>query len=142
MIERGKIQDATHDVAVTNKLSSEHKVAFKRMTGEVLEKLQPAISELIDKRVTAAVESERERLRNIVGSEEANGREAMALELASSGLDPEAAIKILRETPVAANGQGLLSAAMQGYKTNISADCADWEELSEEEQRAQEILNA
>ena len=142
MIDRPKLQDAAHNVAVANKLSSEHKIAFKRMTGEVFEKIQPAIAELIDQRVTAAVEAERERLQNIVGHDEAQGREGLAIELACSGLDPEAALNILRETPAAANGRNQLSAAMAGYKVNISDDCPDWQEQSEEEQAAAQILNS
>ena len=142
MIERGKIQDAVHDVAVANKLSAEHKSAFKRMTGQVFEKLEPAIAETVDQQVAGKVEEERNRLKQIVGSEDAKGREALAIELASSGLDPEAALKILRETPAAANGRGLLAEAMKGYQVNISDDCPDWRDQSEEEQLAQEILNA
>ena len=142
MIDRPKIQDAAHNVAVANKLSSEHKVAFKRMTNEVLEKLEPEISATIDARVDAAIATQRDRFKKIAGSEEAKGREAMAIELACSGLDIEPALNILRETPVAANGRGLLAEAMQGYRVNISDDCAPWEEQSEEERAAAEILNA
>ena len=142
MIDRSKLQDPVHDVAVTNKLFSEHKVAFKRMNGEVLERLEPEIEAETQAKVDAAVQAERERLTSIAGHEEASGRETLALELACSGLDPEAALKILRETPASVNGQGLLSAAMQGYRPNVSADCADWEEMSEEERAANEILNA
>ena len=142
MIDRTKLQDAAHDVAVANKLSSEHKVAFKRMNGEVLERLEPEIEAEAQAKVDTAVQAERERLKAIAGHDEARGREGLALELACSGLDPEAALKILRETPMAANGRNQLSAAMAGYDTRVADDCPDWRDQSEEEQRAQEILNA
>ena len=141
-MDRNKINDAAHDVAVTNKLSSEHKVAFKRMNGEVLERLEPEIEAETQARVDAAVTAERERLKSIAGHDEASGRETLAIELACSGLDIEPALNILRETPAAANGRGQLAEAMRGYDTHVADDCADFLEQSDEERAAAEILNA
>ena len=141
-MDKNTFTDAAREVAKADGMKRDAVSQFAGRVERVAEAVAPKIEAETKGQVDAAVTAERERLQKIAGHDEAQGREGLALELAVSGLDPEAAIKILRETPVAANGQGLLSAAMQGYKTNISADCADWEELSEEEQRAQEILNA
>ena len=134
--------DAAREVAKADGLKRDAASEFAGRVDRVAEVVGPRIESEAQAKVDAAVQAERERMRSIVGSEDAAGRELMALELASSGLDPEAALKILRETPVAANGQGLLSAAMQGYRPNVSADCADWEEMSDEERAANQILNA
>ena len=134
--------DAAREVAKADGLKRDAISEFAGRVERVAEAVGPKIEEAAQARVQAAVDAERERLRSIAGHDEASGRETLALELACSGLDPEAALKILRETPAPANGRGLLDAAMQGYRPNVSADCADWTEQSEEERAASEILNA
>ena len=134
--------DAAREVAKADGLKRDAASEFAGRVERVADAVAPRIEAEAQAKVDAAVQAERERLKAIAGHEEASGRETLALELACSGLDPEAALRILRETPLAANGRGQLSAAMAGYQVNISDDCPDWRDQSEEEQRAAEILNS
>ena len=134
--------DAAREVAKADGLKRDAASEFAGRVDRVAEAVGPKIEAEARSQVDAAVQAERERLKAIAGHDEARGREGLALELACSGLDPDAALKILRETPAAANGRGQLAEAMRGYDTHVADDCADFLEQSDEERAAAEILNA
>ena len=118
------IRDAASDVATSNNLSAQHRTAFQRMTAQVFEKLQPAISADVDEQVAAKVETARTRIVAILDAPEAQAREATARSLAfKSDISAEKAIEILKTTPQAkAAGRTPLSLAMANVDNAVSDD--------------------
>jgi len=123
-MDRNTIRDAATDVANANQLSAEHRSTFHRLTAEVFQKLQPAISADVDERVAAGLETERTRIVAILDAPEAKGREVTARSLAfGSDISAEKAIEILKTTPQAKSpGRTPLSAAMAGVDNAVSDD--------------------
>jgi len=123
-MDRERIRDAVADVATSNNLSATHRATFQRLTAQVFEKLQPAISADVDEQVAAKVETARTRIVAILDAPEAKGRESTARSLAfGSDITAEKALAILKTTPQAKSpGRTPLSQAMANVDNAVSDD--------------------
>jgi hypothetical protein len=136
MEKRREARKAAEQVGRAHGLKPGHLTTFKSLAVEVVDAIAPAIA-------AAATESERTRVRTILQSTEAKGREAMAQRLAfENDMPADDAVALLGAAPKQAGGFTPLSQAMKSWSPGIDPDDGSPDNPDDPDAIAQAIINA